>query len=350
MRSLLVCAVALLAIPVLAAVRTVNFSECPLDQTPPGFRSTVAGQGPPGDWRVISEDVPPVLAPLTSKAPSVSRRAVLAQVARNPIDEHFPMLIMDGETYGDFTLSTHFKIVGGAAAQMAGIVFRFQDEKNFYVLLASSLDSRFWFYKVVNGVRGPLIGPQAPVSKGEWHEMTIQCEGNHIHCSLDGKELIPMMTDNSFSRGKIGFWAKSDSVCYFAEAKVSYAQKESLARRLVGDAAAAYPRLLGLKIYAVTPDGKGPAVVASKDMKEIGQPGGKAEQDVISHGKSYFGKAGGSVSVTAPLRDRNGDPIAAVCVILKSFPGQTEDNAAARAQPVVQRIQTQVQSLEDLLQ
>jgi hypothetical protein len=49
------------------------------------------------------------------------------------------------------------------------------------------------------------------------------------------------------------------------------------------------------------------------------------------------------------LRDRNGDPIAAVCVTLKSFPGQTEDNLAVRAQPVVHGMQVQVQSLEDLL-
>lgn len=350
MRSLFFCAVALAAMPLVAAERAFEFSDYPLERTPPGFRSTVAGQGQPGDWKIILDDVAPALEPLTSKAPSISRRAVLAQVARNPADEHFPMLIFEGETYRDFTLATRFKIAGGAAAQMAGMVFRFQDEKNFYVLLASSLDNRFWFYKMVNGVRGPLIGPQASISKDQWHEMTLQCEGNHIQCSLDGKPLIPMMTDNSFTSGKIGFWAKSDSICYFADTKVTYREKETLAQKLVREAMAAYPRLVGLKIYAATSNGKGSAVVASKDPKEMGQTSGATEQDVISRGTRYFGKAKDSVLVTVPLRDRNGDPIAAVCVVMKSFPGQTEDNAAVRAQPVVQRIQAQVQSLEDLLQ
>ena len=89
--------------------------------------------------------------------------------------------------------------------------------------------------------------------------------------------------------------------------------------------------------------------MASSDPKELGAAGGKTEQDVIARGTPYVGKTRGTGFVTVPLRDRNGDPIAVVCVSLKSFPGQTEDNLAVRAQPVVQGMQLQVESLEDLL-
>ena len=51
-----------------------------------------------------------------------------------------------------------------------------------------------------------------------------------------------------------------------------------------------------------------------------------------------------------PLRDRNGDPIAAVQIILKSFPGQTEDNALLRARPIVSQMQPRVLSLDALLE
>ena len=75
---------------------------------------------------------------------------------------------------------------------MGGIVFRYQDPKNYYVLTASVLDKHFWFFKIVNGVRSDkLIGPPIEIAKDEWHEMAVQCEGNHIHCLLDGKEIIP---------------------------------------------------------------------------------------------------------------------------------------------------------------
>jgi hypothetical protein len=50
------------------------------------------------------------------------------------------------------------------------------------------------------------------------------------------------------------------------------------------------------------------------------------------------------------LRDRNGDTIAAVRVVMKSFPGQTEANAIVRAAPIVRQLQARVQSLEDLVE
>ena len=56
------------------------------------------------------------------------------------------------------------------------------------------------------------------------------------------------------------------------------------------------------------------------------------------------------MSVVMPLRDRNGDPVAAVRVIMKTFAGQTEQNAMARAMPVVKEMQNRIISLQDLAQ
>ena len=71
---------------------------------------------------------------------------------------------------------------------------------------------------------------------------------------------------------------------------------------------------------------------------------------MIGHGTRYVVRGNGSITLTVPLRDRNGEPIAALCVTMKSFAGQTDDNAVARALPVIKKIQARVQSLEDLLQ
>lgn len=346
---MLSCAAILAAGAAAGAEHTFNFDEYPFEKTPAGFRSTVAGQGEPGEWKVILDDAPPAASPPGTNAVPTVRRLVLAQLSRNGADNHFPMLIYDGQTYGDFKLTTRFKLAGGAMAQMAGLVFRFQDEKNFYVLDASGLDNRIWFFKVVNGARGPLIGPHVELKKGTWYTMTIECNGNHIRCRFDGKEIMPMLGDNSFSSGKIGFWTKSDSVSYFADTRITYTRRETLAQTLVREALEEYPRLKGLRIYAANQKDGEPAVVASNDDKEIGEAGGKTEEDVIAHGRVYVGKAKGTATVYVPLRDRNGDPVAAVCVVLKSFPGQTEDNAAARARPIVRKMQDRVQSLEDLL-
>ncbi len=334
----------------LAAERHFDFGKFPLHEPPAGFRSAVSGQGKPGDWKIILEEVPPLLAPITPNAPLVTKRPVLAQLDRDATDEHFPLLIFEEETYGDFTLTTRFKTAGGIAEQMAGVAFRIQDEKNYYYVRASSLGNTFRFYKLVQGERSAPIGSEVEIPKGVWHEMTVECKGNQIRCLLNGKEVIPKLTDSSFSAGKIGFWTKSDSVTYFADAKVVYTPRESLAKVLVREMVQKYPRLLGLKIYARHPNRSEIQVIASNDLKEIGKPGAKVEQDVIERDALYFGRVKQTLIVTLPLHDRNGEVIAAVRVELQGFRGQTEQNAVARALPIVKQMELRIQSTIDLLQ
>jgi len=338
----------LASLPLSAAETNFDFGAMPLDQAPPGFRSAVTGEGKPGDWKLILDEVPPLLPPLTPQAPVVAKKAVLAQLAQDPTDEHFPLLIFDGETYGDFTLTARFKTVRGQKERMAGVAFRIQDEKNYYVVRASSLGNTFRFYKVVNGERGSVIGPETPIPSGVWHELSISCKANQIRCLLNGQELIPPLTDNTFGRGKIGFWTKSDSVSYFTDLKVTYTPLVMPAQKIVSDVIRKYPHLLALKIYVRGADPATTRVVGSKDEKDIGQSGGNTEKEVIGKEQVYYGKEGGVISVILPLRDRNGDTIAAARVVTKSFPGQTEENAIVRARPIVKAIQEQVQTLADL--
>src|ERR1051325_2298325 len=349
MRNWFKSVLVLLALPCFGAEKKFDFSDVRENQTPPGFRSVVNGLGKPGDWKVILDEVPPLLPRLTSQASALTKQSVLAQLAQDSTDEHFPLLIFENEEYGDFTLTTRFKTVRGAADQMAGIAFRIQNETNFYVIRASSPDNTLRFYKVVDGQRGPLIGPKTPIPAGVWHDLSIECQGNRIHCLLNGKDLLPALEDSSFSSGKIGFWTKSDSVSYFGGTKIVYAPREAAAQAMVRELAKKYSRLLGLRLYVA---GSGPGttrLVASKNETEIGQAGGQTEAAVIRKGTVYYGKEKDSVSVVLPLRDRNGEPIAAVRVVMKTFPGQTEQNAIVRATPIVKEMQGRARSLEDLL-
>jgi hypothetical protein len=345
MRVVLFWAFAALALPAWAEERVFNFTEFPLNQTPPGFRSALVGAGKPGEWKVIPDPAGPA-----ESAVAPTNRAVLAQLATERVDDHFPLLIFDGETYGDFKFTTRFKIVSGQVGQMAGVVFRYQDEKNHYVLLVSTLDGRFWFFKVANGARGPLIGPKVTISRDEWHELGVECMGNQIRCFLDGTNLIPTMGDNSFSRGRVGFLTKSDTIGHFTDAKVVYTPRDILAQTLVRSALKEYPRVVDLQLFAARPGSKELLVIAAKDEKTMGQPGGTTEQAVVGQDVPYHARTKTTAIVTLPLHDRNGEPIAAVRIELKTFAGQTEENAVVRAQTVLRHIQARVRSLEELLQ
>ncbi|MBI5774761.1 MAG: hypothetical protein HZA89_13575 [Verrucomicrobia bacterium] len=334
---------------VFAAEKQFDFSTPTTNGLPTGFRSTVTGVGHPGEWKIVMDEVPPALAPLTPAAPAPVKRPVLAQVARDRTDEHFPLLVQDAESYGDFKFTTRFKLVDGAEEQMAGVAFRIQDEKNYYVVRASGLGNNFRFYKFVDGVRSDPIGPEVRIARGVWHELSVECKGNQIRCLLNGEEAIPKLTDNSFSAGKIGFWTKSDSLTYFTDARITYTPRELLAQVVLRDAAAKYSRLVDLKLFASL-NGEPLKAIASKEPNGLGEPGGSAEQDVYLRGVTYFGRTKTTISVTMPLRDRNGDVLAAARVTMTPFPGQTEQNAIVRAMPIVKHMEERLGSSRSLVE
>lgn len=350
MRIIFGLALVALSLSASGAELRFDFAGVPTGKTPTNFHSVAAGAGKPGDWRVEMDEVPPTLAPLTPQAPSVARRAMLGQFAQDATDEHFPMLVFDGETFTDFTLTTKFKIVSGQTEQMAGIAFRVQDEKNFYVIRANALNRNVRFYKVVNGVRSTPIGPEVDVPKGVWHELKISCKGNEIRAWLNGRETIPPLMDMSFRAGKIAFWTKSDSVSYFTDTVITYKPKIPLAQTLVQDMMTKYPRILALKVYMLDGEKKETRVIASKEAKDVGQTGGKYELATIEKGEIYYAKAKDHLEMVMPLRDRNGDPIAAVRVHLNTFAGQTEQNALIRVTPIVKEMQLGVQTREELVE
>src|ERR1043166_6603224 len=349
MFRLLLCWGLFLTWPVCAAERFFDFAEAKVTEAPPGFRSVVGGGGKPGEWKIILDDAPSSLPPIGSKAASSSKQPVLAQLARDRTDEHFPMLIWDEETLGDFSASFRFKMVDGQEEQMAGIAFRLQDEKNYYYIRASALGGTFSFFKIVERIRSAPIGVKVVIPRGVWHQMSVECKGNQIRASLDGREMFPALGDKSFSEGKIAFWTKSDSVSYFTDLKLTYVPKVTLAQVLVKDALKKFPRLLGLKIFA-SANGSPPQIIASTTPGELGTPARKPEQDVIARSAIYHGPEGPAVLVTLPLHDANGETVAAVKVVMKSFPGQTEKNAIARALPIVKQMEIRVRSLDDLTQ
>jgi hypothetical protein len=331
-----------------AAERRFDFANDEIGKPPAGFRSALVGNGKPGEWKVILDDAAPAGAPLAGEPTFGGKRRVLAQLSRDPTDERFPLLIFDEETFGDFTLTAKVKLVGGAIEQMAGLAFRIKDEKNYYAARVSALGHNFRFYRVAEGVRDQPLGPEVEIAARRWHDLEVQCRGNRIRLFLNGKQVLPEITDNTFVSGKIGLWTKSDSVSYFTDLRLTFTPREYLAKVLVRDALKRYPRLLGLKIFAVTPGTETLRIVASDQEQDLNQPGGPVERDTIAKDAMFYGKSDGKVLVTLPLHDRNGEPIAAVRVVMKPFPGQTQQNALARALPIIKAMEPRAVSLKDL--
>ncbi|HTL73790.1 MAG TPA: hypothetical protein VL863_10845 [bacterium] len=324
-----------------------NFSDDPSGAVPTNFVPILAGSGQPGVWKTVLDEVPSAFTPFSGQAPEVTRHRVLAQTSEDMTDERFPMLLFTGEQFRNFKFTTRFKLVSGIAEQMAGVVFRYQNSSNYYCVRASGLGNNVRFYKVVNGLRSDPIGPALKVTAGEWHTLAVQCDGTQISFWYDDKLVMPPLGDNSLNQGLLGFRTKSDAVAYFTDAEVVYTPIIPATQAVVNRIVEQQTRLLGLRVYTLQTNDT-TRVIASKDPAEIGKEGTDAELKAIQNGAVSFGREKGVVLVTMPLHDRNGDYIAAVRIRLKSFFGETQDNALTRARMIVKQMQEQISSEKDL--
>ena len=170
----------------------------PLKSFPEGFTSVLTGGGPPADWKVLMDALPSAMARVSPLANQSNRKKVIGQFSEVERDGRNAMLIFDGETFGDFTLNSKIKVVGGRRAQTLGMVFRWQDAENYYSFRIDTLQGWFYFRKVVNGQPLEPIGNRLEIAPNTWHSISIVCEGPRISLQLNETHKIPVLTDTQF--------------------------------------------------------------------------------------------------------------------------------------------------------
>lgn len=340
------------ALTLAAAERVFDFSDLKTGATPPGWQAFVAGPpgaaSAPGVWQIVQDDAPSAFAPLTTGAPRNSRRPVIAQLSRVTTDERFPVLAFEGERFGDFTAHVRFKLVEGEVEQMAGLAFRIVDPANFYAVRASGLGRNVRFYKFVNGQRSMPIGPDVSLERNRWYDLGVRAEANRIQISLNGKDIMPELTDNSHLAGRIGFITKSDSVSYFSDLRITYKPMEILAAALVREILEKQPRLLDVQILGKTPDKTELHVMAAKYTNSIGRLATEAEKKAFAENRAYCSRGHATNIVTQPLLDRNGDTIGVARFSIKPYPGQLENALVTKTIPWVQAMNQRIAASKDL--
>jgi hypothetical protein len=111
-------------------------------------------------------------------------------------------------------VSTRFKPISGSIDRAAGIIFRVQDENNYYILRANALENNVDIRKYVDGIRITLKITSIEVLTGQWQELRVEVVGSQIQGFLNN-ELVVETSDDTFQSGKIGLWTKADSVTCF---------------------------------------------------------------------------------------------------------------------------------------
>lgn len=199
----------LLMVFVAQGAKMYDFEESVLGETPAGFFTALTGDGGAVSWVVREE----------SGAPS--GRKVLAQTSNNDTDKRFPLCVLDGFSAKDVTVSVKFKTVSGKVDQAGGIMLRYKDADNYYVLRANALENNVRLYKVVKGNRKQFAGANVKVVAGQWHDLNLEAKGNHFKASFNDKVLFEADDDTFPDAGKTGLWTKADSVTLFDDFTVT---------------------------------------------------------------------------------------------------------------------------------
>jgi len=196
-----------------AASRRIDFSDDAVGQPPKGFEfGHTAKAGAPGKWIVQAEG--------TNK--------YLAQVDADNTRARFPMAVVSDISAADVDLSVRFKPVSGRVDQAAGLMWRFQNEDNYYIVRANALENNVVLYKVENGKRtdlpvkgeGRTYGKKTGVPSGQWSTLRVVAAGPRFEVFFNGNKLYEV-EDTTFSKpGKVGVWTKADSITQFDDLTV----------------------------------------------------------------------------------------------------------------------------------
>jgi len=147
---------------------------------------------------------------------------VLKQSATNP-NSTFNICVNDKLVYQDLQLQVKLKAASGKEDQGGGLVWRYTDKNNYYIVRSNPLEKNVVLYKVKNGKRNDLplegkgrtYGMNAPMETAKWHTLKVNIVKNRFTVFFDGKELYQVKDDTFKEGGFVGVWTKADAQTYF---------------------------------------------------------------------------------------------------------------------------------------
>lgn len=197
----------------LAQTRKFDFAQDAVGQPPKGFQfGHTAKAGAPGKWVVQS----------------AGNEKFLAQVDPDSTRSRFPVAVLSDVRAADVDLSVRFKPVSGRVDRAAGLVWRFQDQDNYYIVRANALENNVVLYKVEKGKRtdlpvkgeGRTYGKKAEVPSGQWSTLRVVATGPRFEVYYNGTRLYEVEDSTFVQAGTVGVWTKADSVTYFDDLTV----------------------------------------------------------------------------------------------------------------------------------
>lgn len=160
-----------------------------------------------GRWEVLAD----------AKGASVAN--VLGRIPSDKLGPLPQVIFIEGAETGNLDLTVRIKAVSSGEGQGGGIVFRAQDDRNYYVVWIDQPGNLVRMDKVVNGDPSPLQDLKVNVEIGKWHLLRLSIRGPELEAFFDNRNFLSAREDSwqhaSYTKGKVGLWARGAGATYF---------------------------------------------------------------------------------------------------------------------------------------
>lgn len=196
--------------------RKWDFESMAPDALPAGWKQAMTLRAQAGSqWKVESDELRPT-------------NHLLVQSSSAGEKKQFNLCIAN-ESRQDLSLSVKLRAKSGMIDRGGGLVWRYLDPGNYYIMRWNPLEMNLRLYKVVDGVRTQLDTAEAPGDPNVWHSIKIVTVGRDIRGYFDEKLLTEAEDDQFADAGAIGLWTKADAVTEFDDLSMTSAWKEMIA-------------------------------------------------------------------------------------------------------------------------
>jgi len=189
--------------------KVINFDTCPIGKAPPGWTVAMTNRGAAPQWQVVKDQTAP------------TQPYVLAQVSHDSNDSRCPLAIFDGISVRNGDVSVRLKPVSGQEDRAGGVIWRYRDANNYYLVRANALTKNVAIYKMENGRLAQLTAlVPHDIPSNAWSILKVSVRGNRFQVYVNHRRILQGQDDTFRDAGKVGLWTVADSVTYFDDFRV----------------------------------------------------------------------------------------------------------------------------------
>ena len=191
------------------------------------FDAVAPGHVPP-DWTFVAHPAGPILWEVRHDPGAPSRGNVLEKSSPGLSEADNSIAVFDRVVCRDGELSVKFRIDGGVRSKTTGIVWRYQDPKNYYLLHFSADQRNIVLFRVKDGqfdalptpVPGKQLGLPHDIRPGQWYIVKVTFKGPEIRVLFGNRRLFETRDNGIPLPGRTGLWTRGRTTASFDDFRI----------------------------------------------------------------------------------------------------------------------------------